>query len=215
MRNSIVEEIGDLDVMTHPIMGRYAIYVDGDRMSKNIANREYEPVLVVRETSSGDTMVVRDLYWDAPTRFVFREIKLPDTDVQGWIETDGPLIACRDEEPFVVIGGCRADVTDPDMGFVVPRHVIHLDVPTLRRNRASGQDAPVIAIRHPKDGLALSSATFCREAAWFGRSRIIHRPTVFIPNTNGRGSAFVETEAEDITAIMIDGLPRVISGLKT
>lgn len=205
MRDSEVLKINSFGLSA--IRGRYCIYVDGAAIAKNVAEGSYDPVITIRETASGETMLARDVWWTGHSRFVYRTIALPGTNVQGWIETDSDIVV-NDGGVISLIRPKKSSARVPVGMASLPsmirgNRVVHLDVPTLKRNRAEGRDAPVIAVRFPPD-LSLEKAVFVREAHWSGPSRILHRPTTPIPNTNGRGAAFVETDSKIL--VLRDGL---------
>lgn len=179
------------------IRGLYCIYVDGPAIAKNVAENRYDPVITIRE-ASGETMTARDVWWNGPSRFVFRQIFLPGTTVQGWIETDSEIVVSDGEGSLKLLrpknSSARVKMGLSNLtGMVRGDLVVHLDVPTLKKNREDGGDRPVIAVRKPP---TLEEPIYAREAYWNGPSRILHRPTTPIPGTNGRGAAFVETDAD-------------------
>lgn len=184
-----------IPVFTDPIRGRYAIYVDGQIMAKNLAEKIYTPVTFIRDLDTDVTHRVRDVFWNGPTRFVQRKLPLKDTNIHTWVETDAPLTIIKDGQLAAGVLGFYQPGSPPTPASFGPhfgRLIVHYDVPTHRKAMAENKkDFWAVAVRkgdNPND------VTFTYEASWNGPTRLLHRPTSPIPGTNGRGNCYCETD---------------------
>jgi hypothetical protein len=192
-----------------PVRGEFLIHVDVPSIMSNKANGEHKPVTVTRRLSDPtQAHLARELAWDGPTRFVHHEfMKLEGTDIQNWVETDVPVTCWRDT-------GLEVMTPKPDMVVnpmtkpILGAFVIHIAAPVLMKNRAEGRNDPVIAVRQAYTNWA-TDVHFARRVEWSGPTRMVHRPTTPVPGTNGRGVAFLETDAE-LTLFMDGREPMVL-----
>jgi hypothetical protein len=66
---------------------------------------------------------------------------------------------------------------------------MHVHGPTMARNHALGENAPVVCCRPMED---LELAIIVREAKVAGESTFVHRPESPLPNTAGKAVAWVQ-----------------------
>lgn len=189
-----------------PIRGDMLIHVDIATILANRQAGEHRPVTVTRRLAEiGTPHVARELAWDGPSRFVHHEfMKIEGTDIQNWVETDSPITCWRDDEGLVVMSPRPGESPDPMMQPILGGFVIHIAAPVLIRNRKEGRNDPVIAVRKAFTNWA-SDVVFARKVEWSGPTRMVHRPSTPVPGTEGRGVAFIETDA-DLT-LFIDNAP--------
>lgn len=179
-----------------PIRGEFLIHVDIQTIMRNREKNQHEPVILVRKLDDIDNpIVVRELMWSGPSRFVHHDfMRIPGTQVQNWVETDGPLTALCDYDGVATLAPSHVGlVPKPMTQRIRGKFIIHVAAPVLMRNRQEGRDDPVIAVRLAFDWE--NSVMFCRKVEWTGPTRMVHRPTTPIPGTNGRGISFIETDS--------------------
>lgn len=196
------------DIMSYPIRGDFLIHVDVATILHNRAQNDHKPVAAVRHIATPEhAEVVRELAWNSPSRFVHHDHqKIPGTEIQNWIETDGDLTALRDFEGMSVFS--TSVMPRPTTARIRGKWVIHIAAPVLIRNRKEGRNDPVIAVRSVETNWA-TDVIFCRKVEWDGPTRMVHRPTTPIPGTDGRGVCFVETDA-DLTLYFDQPEPRIL-----
>lgn len=194
--------------MNHPVRGDYMLHVDVQTILNNKQNGVHDPVVVARHIDEIDQPAfMREAFWNGPSRFVHHDFqKIEGTNVQNWVETDASLTCFCDFETVVVMPD-RNGSAAPMFDWIRGRRVIHVAAPVLSNNRKTGANDPVIAVRNVETDWA-SDVIFCRRVEWNGPSRLCHRPTTPIPGTNGRGVAFVETDA--VLTLYVDGRPPII-----
>jgi hypothetical protein len=190
------------------VRGEFLIHVDVPTILANKAQGRHDPVVAVRRLRKIDeTLMARELAWDGPSRFVHHEfLKIEGTDIQNWIETDGPLTRWLDGQPLEVLTA-EARPIAPMFNPILGAFVIHIAAPVLMRNRREGRNDPVIAVRSAFTDWA-NDVVFCRKVEWSGPTRMVHRPTTPIPGTEGRGVAFVETDAK--LTLTVDGREPIV-----
>lgn len=193
--------------MTKNVRGDFLLHVDVERILSNRAKGEHQPVAVIRDIDHVQKpLYCREVAFDGPARFVHHKYhKIDGTKVQNWIEVDVPLTVFRDNKPVKVLqkkGG--PNKLKPMSKPVLGKWVIHVAAPVLLKNRAENRDDPVIAVRNVSTNWE-TDVIYCRKAEWEGPTLMCHRPTTPIPGTNGRGIAFVETDAK-ITAYTDNGI---------
>lgn len=184
-----------------PVRGDFLIHVDIATILANREKGEHKPVAITRRLSDvGNPHVARELAWDGPSRFVHHEfMKIEGTEIQNWIETDVPVTCWRENgvEVMTAKPGAKAP---PMTAHILGAFVIHIAAPVLIKNRQEGRNDPVIAVRRAHSNWA-TDVVFARRVEWTGPTRMVHRPSTPVPGTNGRGVAFVETDADVICHI--------------
>lgn len=187
------------------IRGDFLIHVDIARILANKEEGAHEQVTVIRSLDRiGKPIYCREVAFDGPARFVHHEFqKIEGTKVQNWVEVDVPLTMFRDNKPITVLRNRKGEPM-PMMKKVFGKRVIHVAAPVLMRNRAEGRNDPVIAVRNVATDWA-TDVVYARKVEWNGPTLMCHRPTTPIPGTNGRGVAFIETDAP-ITVFTDDGV---------
>jgi hypothetical protein len=208
-RTHIVRIVTGNPAVIMPVRGEFLIHVDVPTIMSNRANGEHKPVTVTRRLAEPTLPhLARELAWDGPTRFVHHEfMKLEGTDIQNWVETDSPVTCWRDTG-LEVMTPKEGQVVNPMTKPILGAFVIHIAAPVLMKNRAEGRNDPVIAVRQAYTNWA-TDVHFARRVEWSGPTRMVHRPTTPVPGTNGRGVAFIETDAE-LTLFMDDREPLVL-----
>jgi hypothetical protein len=209
VRRTNIVRIVPASAVIMPVRGEFLIHVDVPTIMSNRSNAEHKAVTVTRRLSDPTAAhLARELAWDGPTRFVHHEfMKIEGTDIQNWVETDSPVTCWRDT-------GLEVMTPKPDMVVnpmtkpILGAFVIHIAAPVLMKNRAEGRNDPVIAVRQAYTNWA-TDVHFARRVEWSGPTRMVHRPTTPVPGTNGRGVAFLETDAE-LTLFMDDREPMVL-----
>ncbi|TXM69652.1 hypothetical protein [Methylobacterium sp. WL120] len=208
IRNTHVEAIVTGKPAILPVRGEFLIHVDVPSIMSNRSNGEHKAVTVTRRLSDPTAAhLARELAWDGPTRFVHHEfMKIEGTDIQNWVETDVPVTCWRDTG-LEVMTAKPDEVVNPMTKPILGGFVIHIAAPVLMKNRQEGRNDPVIAVRKAFTNWA-TDVVFARKVEWSGPTRMVHRPSTPIPGTNGRGVAFLETDA-DLT-LYVDGQDPIV-----
>lgn len=106
------------------------------------------------------------------------------------VRRDAPPDRAPEQAPRQIEGGPaapRAPVPVPIFGHFI----VHVDAPTIIKNRDTGSFDPVVLVRRADD---LSNPLFFREVYWNSPTKLVHKANMPLPGTNGRGVAWMETD---------------------